>query len=176
MIHVLCARRDSVYRTFSECDVWDEDRDAYRFVGNGSIIAHPPCAQWSRLRHFSIPDERQKELARFCLGAVRKNGGVLEHPAGSSLWRCDGIAEIGKKDEFGGYVYPVWQSWFGHRARKATWLYIVGVSGKRLPTPPFSFGAPSGRVELMGKAEREATPRAFALWLINIAKECQRHG
>lgn len=60
MITVLFARHDSVYKSFPDCDVWDAERDARKWSGGTSIIAHPPCRSWGRLRGLAhiIPEER----------------------------------------------------------------------------------------------------------------------
>lgn len=66
--------------------------------------------------------------------AVRRFGGVLEHPEASSAWREFGLAippKMGgwiKADEHGGFTCCVEQGHYGHRARKATWLYVSHVA------------------------------------------------
>lgn len=62
------------------------------------------------------------------------------------------------------------QSWWGHRAPKPTWLYIVGVSPAGLPPMPAPVADPGGRVENMCHREREITPSALALWLVELAR------
>ena len=186
---VLFAREDSVYKTFQDCDVWDIERDARNYSGNCPIIAHPPCRAWGRLRHMAKPRPDEKELAIFAVEIIRKNGGILEHPAGSTLWPRMNLPAPGASDCFGGFTFPVDQNWFGHRARKRTLLYIVGTTAANLPTLPFSI-APATHVigtSLEKKdgsgdvlkptcthAERERTPIAFAEWLIAIAKSTTR--
>jgi hypothetical protein len=56
-------------------------------------------------------------------------GGVLEHPAHSTLWKYMGLPKPGEAaDDFdGGCTYEVCQVDWGHVARKRTWLYVVGV-------------------------------------------------
>jgi hypothetical protein len=67
------------------------------------------------------------------LAAVRRWGGVLEHPEGSHAWRA---FELNTPPRTGGWVMADWdggwtccveQGAYGHRARKATWLYAHGV-------------------------------------------------
>lgn len=170
MVAVLFARRDSVYKSFAGLDVYDEARDARTWPGGCPVIAHPPCRGWGRLRGMANPAEGELDLARFAVDAVRSYGGVVEHPAFSLLWDDKGLPEPGVRDAFGGVTYPVLQSWWGHRAPKLTFLYVVGVG--ELPRVPFALGTPGGRVELMGRAEREATPWAFAAWLVDLARSC----
>lgn len=66
------------------------------------------------------------------LAAVRRFGGVLEHPAGSHAWAYFGLSKPPvaggwvKADDFGGWTCCVEQGWYGHYAPKPTWLYSVG--------------------------------------------------
>jgi hypothetical protein len=182
MVAVLFARKDSVYKTLPDCDVWDVDRDARNWLGGNPAIAHPPCRAWGRLRHFAKPREDEKDLAIWAVKQVRQNGGVLEHPAQSTLWVAAGLPAPGRSDEFGGFTLWVSQWWFGHRADKATWLYIVGCEPQNLPQMPFKIGEPSHVVQSrkrenhkphISKAEREHTPIELAKWLIETALRCQ---
>lgn len=117
---------------------------------------------------------------------VRRYGGVLEHPSGSALFREEdlGLPIPGgtTRDAWGGYVLPVSQKWWGHRAEKRTWLYIVGVEPAELPPMPITLGEAShalgsslGRNRTtarpeVSKREREATPPDFAAWLVEVAR------
>ena len=121
------------------------------------------------------------------LEAVRRWGGVLEHPAHSKLWDALDLPKPGElPDAFGGRTIEVEQVRWGHVARKRTWLVAVGAS--RLPHPEMSpkdaehaycvsgpgktRTAESRRqhaIELMGKRERELTPLPFARLLVDIA-------
>lgn len=162
---VLFGRKNSVYRRFG-LDVFDVRRDARTYTGSSPVIAHSPCRGWGKLRHMSNHLPGELELAHLAVAAVRRCGGVLEHPAHSHLWPAAGLPFPGEKDSFGGFTLPILQSWFGHEAPKATWLYFVGLSPVDLPPLPFALGIPSGRVEFMSTAKREATPPALAKWLI----------
>jgi len=57
---------------------------------------------------------------------------VLEHPEASHAWQAFGLAAPPKSggwvvaDFGGGWTCCVEQGHYGHRARKATWLYAVG--------------------------------------------------
>jgi len=168
---VLYARRDSVYKTFLD-DVFDEDRDARTYQGRRPVVAHPPCRAWGRLRTFAKPRHDEKDLAFHAVQCVRACGGVLEHPAHSTLWEAANLPAPGSRDQFGGFTYVVNQSWFGHAAPKLTWLYIVGAE-RWLPSVPFRLGMAEGRVASQGRAAREATPLAFALWLASVAAQCK---
>ncbi|WP_202812128.1 hypothetical protein [Sulfuricella sp. T08] len=182
-VAVLFARSDSVYKGFHGCDVYDMARDARTFAGGLPVIAHPPCRAWGRLRHFAKPRPDEKDLAFFAVDAVRTWGGVLEHPAGSTLWQVAGLPRLGQRDEFGGFTLPVPQFWFGHRAFKNTWLYVVGISPADIPAFPLVLGeAPcvletrkkgSGVRPSISRPEREATPLDFAVFLFNLAASCK---
>ncbi len=87
---------------------------------------------------------------------------------------------------------PIFQHWFGHRAEKPTYLYIVGCAPADLPPIPLVLGeathicGTSGRRRDGGrlhkgdtgwrpeitKAEREHTPVALAEWLLQVARMC----
>lgn len=168
-VAVLYAREYSIYKSLSP-HVYDIRRDARHYNGPFPVVSHPPCRAWGRLRHFAKPRDDEKALAFHAVHAVRTFGGVLEHPASSSLWESAELPASGERDSFGGFTYVVDQAWFGHRAPKRTWLYIVDADS--LPDVPFELGQRSGRVELMGKREREATPPAFAFWLLGLAARC----
>jgi len=171
-VAVLFARVDSVYKKLPGCDVFDIDRDARTWQGGVPAVAHPPCRAWGRLKTFAKPRADEKALGLFAFEQVRKFGGVLEHPAYSELFKACGCATPGKKDEFGGYILPIMQSWFGHRAPKSTWIYVMGCSAGNLPVMPMHLGMAAGRVENMGRREREATPEPLARWLCEVARLC----
>lgn len=152
---VLCVQFKSNYYQVGGLDLWDINRDAYNFSGSNSVIAHPPCAQWSRLRSFAKTDQRQKDLAIHCYEVVKNNGGILEHPMGSLLWRSVGLSA--------GRLISVDQSWFGFPARKRTLLWFVGyVPGSH----PISFDCVTGCVQNMSSAARSLMPLSMCLWLL----------
>ncbi len=176
---VLFARADSVYKTLSGCDVWDIERDARRWPGGAPVVAHPPCRSWGRLRTFAKPRPGEKELALWAVEQVRCWGGVLEHPAASQLWPACGLPEPGRFDSAGGWTLPIHQHWFGHRAEKATLLYIVGVAPRDVPEMPMRIDEPTHVVQSrkrqnyrphITKAEREHTPLVLAQWLVELAR------
>jgi len=170
-VAVLFARGDSVYKSLDGCDVWDEARDARNWPGGCPVVAHPPCRAWGKLKAFAKPRPHEKDLARMAVNHVRKWGGVLEHPATSTLWQDMGLPRPGATDAHSGWTLAIRQSWFGHRAEKATWLYIVGVGAREIPALPFTLGRGRVEVQNMGHAEREHTPRDLALWLCELARK-----
>jgi hypothetical protein len=183
-VTVLFARADSVYKTLSDVDVWDAERDARRWQGGSPVVAHPPCRAWGRLRKFAMPRADEKALALLALHRVRACGGVLEHPAESSLWAEQSLPRPGRApDSYGGWTMAFDQFHFGHRAEKRTWLYIVGVHPDDLPPMPHRDGRPTHcvrptksypRLPSITKAEREHTPPALAAWLLEVARKCGR--
>lgn len=191
-VAVLFARADSVYKSLPGCDVWDEGRDARKWGGGCPAVAHPPCRAWGQLRALANPVPGEKELAYFAVESVRKFGGVLEHPLASTLWPAAGLPAVGFIDDFGGWTLPIFQSWWGHRAEKATKLYIVGCAPAEMPIMPLVLGEASHIVGSSGrradggrlhkgdrgwrpeitKAEREHTPPSLAVWLVEVARRC----
>lgn len=170
-VAVLFARSNTVYHGFELADVWDIKRDARNYRGAAPVVAHPPCRAWGRLHHLAKPRHDERELALFAVDAVRQWGGVLEHPAGSKLWEAGSLPRPGTRDRFGGFTMPILQSWFGHRAPKNTWLYCCGLEPSEVPAFPLALGFAPGRIELMGRAEREATPPELASWLLDLARK-----
>lgn len=90
------------------------------------VVAHPPCRAWGRLRTFANPRPDERNLARLSVALVREFGGVLEHPAGSTLWTAQRLPRPGGRDSFGGWTLAAPQKWWGHKAEKDSWFYVVG--------------------------------------------------
>lgn len=183
MIPVLFARVDSAYKQYSYFDVYDINRDARNFKGHGPVIAHPPCRAWGMLAHMAKPRPDEKELAIFSINLVRKNGGVVEHPYGSRLWKYFNIPDIADgSDSFGGYTVTIDQWDFGHVARKKTKLYICGLSHNLLPEfPPKRQGIPkrsiAGNVKGTVRCtqyQREYTPDALMLFMKEICDRIEQ--
>ena len=131
-------------------DLWGERRDARRYAGPWPVVAHPPCGPWSRLKAFCGPALlAQRGLALVAVDQVRRWGGVLEHPAHSDLW-VEARLPLpgGLPDAHGGYTVAVEQWWWGHRAIKPTWLYVVGCRAADLTPFPRPPGAQIGRAHV----------------------------
>jgi len=124
-----------------ECDVYDIERDALTYPGDLPIVAHPPCRSWGRLRKFAKPRPGERELAIWAVDRIRENGGVLEHPESSELWKIKKLPFGRERDKYGGWTLSVNQHWFGHQARKKTWLYICGLEPCQIPPYPLRLGA-----------------------------------
>lgn len=139
-VAALFVETGGVYFDADDIDPWDERRDARRYTGPWPVVAHPPCNAWCSFAwlnaslhgHLVGEDGGCFESA---LAAVRRFGGVLEHPAFSLAWRRFSLplpVRGGWSQAFGdpGWATEVSQVSYGHRARKRTWLYYVG------DTPP----------------------------------------
>lgn len=179
-VAVLFARKDSIYKQFNNCDVYDIYRDARNFQGGIPIIAHPPCRAWGQLSHLAKPTPGEKELAAWAVWKIRENGGILEHPLYSKLWKFLNLPKGAQIDSFGGFSVYIDQFWFGHKASKPTLLYICGIPPCELPNYSLRFELPTHlltqwnsprgkRLPEVSKAEREHTPIYLAEWLINTA-------
>jgi hypothetical protein len=177
-----CASMRGVY-------AWGEERDATQYAGPWPVVAHPACGPWSRLSHFCGPAlVAQQGHALLAVDQVRRWGGVLEHPAHSRLWDAAGLPlPYSGRDTFGGRSIEVEQWWWGHRAVKPTWLYIVGLRGPipAMPCRPLEERPPSGgkgatardpklrsMLERLPKTQRHLTPPAFTWWLVDLAAQC----
>lgn len=151
--------------------------------GGAPVVAHPPCRLWAGLRQFAKAKDpaMEKQLARDAVRHVQRFGGVLEHPAESTLWADRGLPLPGRApDQHGGWTAQIRQCDWGHKAEKLTWLYIVGVHPDELPAlpPPGEpvavikprRDAPRDGRKIVTKAEREHTPPALAAWLVEAAR------
>lgn len=186
----------SIYHTIDGVECYDEQRDARTFGGPWPVVAHPPCARWCRLAglvQHRYPHLRAGEdggIFAHALACVRRWGGVLEHPAYSRAWPAHGLRapERGRWSDAGdglGRVAWTWQGHYGHRASKATWLYVVSAAPlpdlvwerHRMASGVVSWTRLRGdgtRYEderpRLSARETKATPPAFAALLIEIAR------
>jgi len=187
-----------VYSGLPEVEVWDVARDARKYQGPWPVVAHPPCERWGRYWNGG-PSARVKRLKgddggcfESALASVRHFGGVLEHPEASSAWRHFGLTTPPRyggwimADFQGGWTCCVEQGHYGHRARKATWLYAYGVQlpmlrlgscGKRERMDQVFPSAEerrrvikTGICQLLSKTQRSATPVEFRDLLLSIAR------
>ena len=191
------------YFNLPEVDPWPESRDARAYAGPLPVVAHPPCKRWGRYwgggPSANVPRLKGDDLGCFdrALWAVRTFGGVLEHPEASHAWAWFGLARPPKTggwveaDSFGGMTCCVEQGHYGHRARKATWLYANAAQ-----LPDLQWGPASGRERLdegfhsqaerrearargvapkarLSVAERLHTPIAFRDTLLEIARSAR---
>lgn len=171
-VAALFVRSDSCYFELG-ADCWDKQRDARSYTGPGPVIAHPPCRGWGRLRHWAKPRPDEKALALFAVDTVRRCGGVLEHPHGSTLWHAKQLPLPGHgPDAWGGWTLLVDQGWWGHAAPKPTYLYIVGCTREDIGELPVQLRRAAGRTMSLSPADRERTPPLFAQFLLRVASMC----
>lgn len=192
-VTVLFVMKDSLYKTLG-CDCYDAARDAMTYTGNNPIVAHPPCQLWGKMaviNHKRWGGEHNRPgndggCFRFALETVNRCGGVLEHPAETYAWAEHGLPRPGHgwtrwKQ---GVVCEVWQSAYGHRANKRTWLYCSGNDTPPHPrwerpigTHQVGFHDQRGKAAnkpTLSKREANATPPAFAHYLLGLAATCAK--
>lgn len=137
-IAALFVQPNGCYIGLPNVDPWPEQRDARLYSGPMPVVAHPPCQLWGAMANVNYVrwgGEHNKPgndggCFVSALKNVRRFGGVIEHPAKTKAWTTYGLIKptgIGwHKTNDGGWVCEVWQSAYGHRANKATWLYYCG--------------------------------------------------
>lgn len=195
MIAALFVEPGGPYFGRDDIDPWPLERDARNYSGPHPVVAHPPCNLWTSFAHVNFkryggehnrPGNDQGCFAS-ALTSVRQWGGVLEHPAFSAAWkaydlmrpsRLPGWRKTLKPNE---YVCEVWQSAYGHKARKKTWLLYCG----RVPPFALCWGRPESTHQIgfhdqrgpernkptISKKAASATPAAFRDDLIALARQ-----
>ena len=189
MIAALFVDEKGCYAGLPDVDIWGASRDARLYTGPWPVVAHPPCQLWTNLAHVNFKryggEHNRPGNDGGCfaaaLAAVRKWSGVLEHPAGSNAWTA---FDLQKPPPFGAWeqeirgrdvawVCEVWQSAYGHKARKRTWLYYVGDG----PPQDLDWARPAGTHQCgwfdrikptLSKREASATPPAFRDALLSL--------
>ncbi len=182
---------------------YDIHRDARKYDGPWPVVAHPPCERWGYFYAGSpltiARTGQRKKLGddggcfALALEAVRMYGGVLEHPHGSQAWKAFGLSRPDRwggwtaADLWGGWTCCVDQGHYGHRAKKATWLYASGIElpaliwGRSRASVRLDPGYHSaeerrrlarydGAIERLSKSERAATPLPFRDLLLSMAR------
>lgn len=198
MIAALYVQTGGCYFGLEGVDPWDQARDARLYAGPWPVVAHPPCSRWCRLAGLVEArwgHKRGEDGGCFAaaLAAVRRWGGVLEHPAHSDAFGAFDLPAptpgAGWQRTFcGGFVCYVEQGNYGHPAKKATWLYAHGSSS--LPSLNWSVipdhesralvswcGNRTSRFDKrprVGKRVAAATPLAFRDLLLDIAASSSR--
>ncbi len=207
-VAALFVETDGVYFGLANVDPWDEVRDAKSYSGQDPVVAHPPCERWGRYWGGGPSAKVKRVLGddggcfASALHSVQRCGGVLEHPEASHAFKRFGLAippKSGGWIESGG-IYSGGRAWtccveqghYGHPARKATWLYYVGVN----PPPDLIWGKSAGQRldegfhsreererarsagikprKRLSKAQNIATPIAFRDVLLKLAMESRR--
>ena len=193
-VAALYVQHDGCYAGDPQVDPWPVSRDARRYAGGLPVVAHPPCQLWGNLAAVNYarwggehnrPGNDGGTFAA-ALASVRRWGGVLEHPAGSRAFAAHGLAapvSMGWQAVLdGGWVCEVWQSAYGHRANKATWLYYCGRTlpadlrwGRPIGSHQIGFPDQRGRGRnkpTLSRREANATPLAFRAALLGLARDC----
>lgn len=199
MIAALYVETDGCYFGLPHVDPWDKRRDARTYPGPYPVVAHPPCERWGRYwggspttwPRLTLGDDNGCFAA--ALASVRRWGGVLEHPEASHAWRefaipapprHGGWISAGLFDL--GWTCCVEQGSYGHRARKATWLYACHVNLTSLSwgrakgdfvrlddglhsAEERARAVKTGACQRLSKRQRAATPVEFRDVLLAIA-------
>ena len=206
LIAALCVETDGCYFGLPGVDPWDKARDAREYDGPHPVVCHPECQRWGRFWHGSTRKPHQFELGddgglfMSCLISVHLYGGVIEHPAESRAWGFFGLpipvkgAGWSEPDQYGGRSCYVEQVHYGHPARKATYLYAIGIyfeafdliwDRTRAVVPQWMidrYGEAKARkigvVAMMGgkdkQAKRNRTPLPFRDLLIAMARSVRQ--
>jgi hypothetical protein len=201
------------YSGLANVDPWDKHRDARRYRGPWPVVAHPPCQRWGKMwmgrpSYVAATGIRKRKgdddgCFEAGLSAVRKHGGVLEHPWGSHAWPHFSLAvppRTGgwiKADDQGGWTCCVEQGRYGHYARKPTLLLVYGIDPQDLPELEWGRSEPNfpqwaidkyglarckraGELAFKGggtdSSARNGTPTAFRDLLLDIAQRAKRRG
>ena len=204
MINALFVETDGVYFNQPNILAWDIKKNAFNCNNGAPAICHPPCKRWGRYWSGG-PSAKVKRLLgddgncfAHSLWYVRTFGGVIEHPEASHAYKFYGLNKPPKNggwvkaDEFGGLTCCVEQGHYGHKARKATWLYINKVNpielkwGKSEATQKMELSPHSKEqadkirseenykpIKRLTKYERLATPIEFRDLLIELASNNQ---
>lgn len=184
MIAALFVQKGGCYFGLPDVDPWDEVRDARLYPGPHPVVAHPPCERWGAFWSGGPSAPVRKKLGddggcfASALDSARKWGGVIEHPEDSHAWRAFGL--LAPQREGGwwpagdllGWTCRVEQGHYGHEARKATWLYVVGALRRVLPELKWGPSDSSRMLETMSHRQRAATPQAFRALLLSLAGLC----
>lgn len=196
-VAALFVETGGAYFGLPDVDPWDLTRDARLYAGPHPVVAHPPCSTWCQLA--KVNEARYGHRVgddggcfKSALAAVRRYGGVLEHPAYTYAWRAHGLIVPRRgawsKNLFSPlhrpeFVTEVSQSAYGHAARKRTWLLWVGTFAGAEP-PPLDWRDPEGTAWVgndgsanakrqLGKREAKASPPAFRDVLLSLARSAQ---
>ena len=204
VIAALYVKSGGAYYGLDGVDPWDEKRDARKYAGPYPVVAHPPCQRWGKLwagqpLWIKRTGERKKKgddggCFKAALAAVRKWGGVIEHPRGSYAWPHFNLNKPPRgggwimADFYNGWTCEVEQGRYGHYARKPTWLYAIGCElpelawGESKPTFPqwaiekhgLDYCKRAGELAFKGggtdSAPRISTPEPFRNLLIGMAQ------
>ena len=191
-VAALFVQPDGCYAEIPWVDMWDQERDARKYDGELPVVAHPPCQLWGNLARVNYArwgGEHNKPgndggCFRSAFRSVTRFGGVLEHPANSRAFNEFQIpkpsAGFGWQQTIdGAWVCEVWQSAYGHKANKKTWIYYCGENApfplcweKPIGTHQVGFQDRRGKSRnkpTLSKKEANATPKTFRDILLTLA-------
>jgi hypothetical protein len=191
MVAALFVAKGGAYYDLPGVDPWDVERDARRYQGPHPVVAHPPCQLWGNFAALNFKrwggehNRPGNDAGCFAsaLESVRSFGGVLEHPAGSNAYAAHWLPRPPKTGGWASvhrrvnseWICEVWQTAYGHKARKRTWLYYCGTN---VP-PELDWTQKPGVAQVgwfdrikptMAKREAMATPAAFRDMLLSLAR------
>jgi len=201
-VAALYVEAGGAYADLPGVDLWDQARDARLYDGPHPVVAHPPCQRWGDMWMGSplviARTGVRKKLGdddgcfAAALAAVRRFGGVLEHPEGSRAWDFFGLNKPPREggwvmaDWDGGWTCRVEQIAYGHIVRKPSWLFACkvdlpslkwGVDPRKLPSmvQPSAARVAAGRTPSVSAhgipdKQRIHTPEAFRDLLLSIAR------
>jgi hypothetical protein len=199
-IAALFVEADGIYDGLLSVELWPVERDARKYPGPFPVVAHPPCQRWGRFWHGSTRKPHQFKLGddggcfAAALTAVRRWGGILEHPADSRAWSAFNLNSPPREggwvaaDFEGGWTRCVSQGHYGHLSGKRTWLCAKGCDTPDLrwgpceqrlhPTALAKYGYQKARrigmMAMVGGKDktkiRNATPIEFRDLLISLAQ------
>ncbi|MEY2702652.1 MAG: hypothetical protein RLY43_1288 [Bacteroidota bacterium] len=174
-LSVLFVANNSNYLSL-DCDCWTISRNALNFKASKPALYHPPCASWSRMRHFSKFVPGRHWLALWSLVRVRRYGGIIEHPFGSLFFKRYIVTPGSGYDKYGGFTILTDLHSFGAPYEKKTLLYFVGLKISELPSLPLNFDAithcvdtssSSSVLKVIPKDQRSITPLSMCEWLLS---------
>ena len=196
-VAALYVEADGPYAGLDSVDIWPIKRDARLYDGPHPVVAHPPCNRWCQIAsinvsqgHFKLGDDGGCFAS--ALDAVRKFGGILEHPARTYAWKAYGLPTPLSCGGWirtlfdNGWVCEVEQGNYGCPAPKPTWLYAVNVKllslkwGKSSAKGMLSHlryrgkyiavnSRLDGKIKIRGKLASR-TPHAFQEVLLDMAR------
>lgn len=188
-VAALFVATNGVYFGLPDVEPWDVTRDARKYDGPYPVVAHPPCQLWVNFAHLNFKryggEHNRPGNDGGCFASALESlgrfGGVLEHPASSNAWAHFGLTrpvDRGWTWDGRSWVCEVWQSAYGHAARKRTWLMYTGDEAP----PELNWAHEPGRAQVgwfdrikptLNKAQANATPPAFRDLLLDLARRAQ---
>lgn len=194
IIAALFVEEKGIYSNIPIIDAWPISRNALNYKGPYPVIAHPPCQLWGAfavINYKRYGGDHNKPgndggCFEFALYAVRRYGGVIEHPRRSKAFHHYGVT-VPPSSAYGWHslsndewICTIYQSAYGHKANKATILFYVGEN----EPPELNWNRPKGKYQIgwhgpqrskevskptVTKKEAIATPIKFRNVLIQLA-------